>query len=122
MGVGAAAGVGGGMGGAMGILLGSIVRYTSGSLLLDWGEDFWIGWSTTVGLDVEFAFATVVCCDCCTGLDAGTVGVIVGTLVEIPLLNTGESSGTSSIVTFGRGLVGGAEDCDGRTEVDLMIS
>jgi hypothetical protein len=62
-----------------------------------------------------------VFCDNCRGLDTEAKGVN-GTLVGIPLVNMGnESSGTSSTVTFCRDLVG-AEDCDGRTEIDLMIS
>jgi hypothetical protein len=119
--VGVGAGVGGGIGGAASTALGSVLRCKGGSLILDWGED--LGWSTTADLDVGFALARAVCCNGCTGLDdAGTEGVIVGTLVWIPLLIARESSGTSSIVTFGRGLAGGVEDCDGRTGIDLMIS
>lgn len=37
----------------------------------------------------------------------------MGTPAGFALLNRGESSATSSIVTFGRGLVGGTRDCDG---------
>lgn len=46
----------------------------------------------------------------------------MGTLVGISLLDTGESSETSSIVTFSRDLGGGAEDCDGRTGIGPMMS
>lgn len=110
------------MGGAMGMALSSALRFGNVSLLLDWGEDLLSGWSAAMKLDIGFEFVTVLCCDGCAGLDARTEAIIVGALVEVPLPSTGESSEISSTVTFGRGFVGGTEDCGGRTEVALMIS
>lgn len=105
--------------GTEGVIVGTLV----GIALLNTGEppDLWRGWSPTADLRVELALATVVCCGGCTGLDTGTEGITAGTVVETALLNTGESSGTSSTVTFGRGLAGGAEDCDEKKGMDPTI-